>query len=91
MSLQRFKLHVANSVVNAQNASLEQMKTDELLDLFELSPTAAAPRGGGSDGALAARGRSTGVKSLLSSIGELWGSEEYDEEYDVDNFLDQLE
>ena len=37
MGLQRFKKHVADSVVNAQNASLDSMNPDQLLDLFDLS------------------------------------------------------
>ena len=43
MGLQRFKKHVADSVVNAQNASLDSMNPDQLLDLFELSPATATP------------------------------------------------
>lgn len=34
MSLQRFKVSVANAVINAENASLKTMNTDQLLDLF---------------------------------------------------------
>lgn len=34
MSLQRFKMSVANAVINADNASLKTMNTDQLLDLF---------------------------------------------------------
>lgn len=34
MSLQRFKISVANAVINADNASLKTMNTDQLLDLF---------------------------------------------------------
>lgn len=34
MSLQRFKLSVANSVINSENASMKTMNTDQLLDLF---------------------------------------------------------
>lgn len=34
MSLQRFKVSVANAVINADNASLKTMNTDQLLDLF---------------------------------------------------------
>ena len=37
MSLQRFKLSVANTVVNAENASLDKMDTGQLLDLFSVS------------------------------------------------------
>ena len=34
MGLQRFKLNVANSVVNQQNAGMESMETEQILDLF---------------------------------------------------------
>ena len=34
MSLQRFKVSVANAVINAENASMKTMNTDQLLDLF---------------------------------------------------------
>jgi hypothetical protein len=36
MGLQRFKLDVANAVVNAENASLSAMDTTQVLDLFSL-------------------------------------------------------
>jgi TATA-binding protein-associated factor len=38
MSLQRFKVSVANAVINAENASLKTMNTDQLLDLFASTP-----------------------------------------------------
>ncbi|KAF3558774.1 hypothetical protein F2Q69_00015321 [Brassica cretica] len=34
MSLQRFKVSVANTVINAENASMKTMNTDQLLDFF---------------------------------------------------------
>ena len=36
MSLQRFKLNIANSVVQSDNSSLNSMSTHQLLDLFSL-------------------------------------------------------
>lgn len=36
MGLQRFKLHIAGSVVNQQNAGLGSMNTGEVLDLFSV-------------------------------------------------------
>lgn len=39
MSLQKFKVTVANAVINAENASLKTMNTDQLLDLFASSST----------------------------------------------------
>jgi TATA-binding protein-associated factor len=38
MSLQRFKVSVANAVINAENSSLKTMNTDQLLDLFTSTP-----------------------------------------------------
>ncbi|KAJ9102250.1 hypothetical protein QFC19_004795 [Naganishia cerealis] len=35
MSLQKFKLNIANTVVNEQNSGLGTMNTDQLLDLFD--------------------------------------------------------
>lgn len=39
MSLQKFKVTVANAVINSENASLKTMNTDQLLDLFASSST----------------------------------------------------
>ena len=39
MSLQRFKVSVANAIINAENASLKTMNTDQLLDLFASAET----------------------------------------------------
>lgn len=39
MSLQRFKLSVANAVINSENASMKTMNTDQLLDLFASAET----------------------------------------------------
>jgi TATA-binding protein-associated factor len=80
MNLQRFKLHVANSVVNQQNAALATMNTEELLDLFHYSPASAAGKAadGGPGGAAAvdraltgedAVGAAEAAASLLSGGG----------------------
>ncbi|KAL2752469.1 hypothetical protein ACRALDRAFT_1044516 [Sodiomyces alcalophilus JCM 7366] len=39
LSLQRFKIDVASTVVNQQNAGLATMDTDQILDLFNLGDT----------------------------------------------------
>lgn len=44
MSLQRFKISVANTVINADNASLNTMDTAQLLDLFTVSGNAGKVR-----------------------------------------------
>jgi hypothetical protein len=44
MSLQRFKVSVANAVINAENSSLKTMNTDQLLDLFTSTPASRKVR-----------------------------------------------
>lgn len=39
MSLQKFKVSIANAIINAENASLKTMNTDQLLDLFTPADT----------------------------------------------------
>ena len=58
MSLQKFKLNIANSVVNADNSSMSAMNLDgnELLDLFTLQTSAGGASGGGSAAAAAEAG-----------------------------------
>ena len=35
-------------------------------------------------------GSGSGAKAVLEQAGELWGSEEYDEEYDLQSFLSRF-
>jgi len=93
MSLQKFKLQTANTVVNAENQSFATMDTSVLLDLFnlaDLSPAAAKekPGVGGVDslGNVAVGG----AKSVLDSLGELWDDSQYNEEFDAEAFVSSL-
>ncbi|XP_052865254.1 TATA-binding protein-associated factor 172 [Anopheles cruzii] len=53
MGLQKFKLQTANTVVSDENASMETMGTDQLLDLFTLADDSSTRLDGGSAGAAA--------------------------------------
>lgn len=96
MSLQKFKVSVANSVINADNASLKTMNTDQLLDLF--TPAENSRKGGlklkNSDGNLnetqKASGSGKGLKAILNGLEELWDQSQYTEEYNLDQFLSKL-
>ena len=39
VSLQKFKLNIANTVISQDNSSLQAMNTSDLLDLFQISGT----------------------------------------------------
>ncbi|KAK7208345.1 hypothetical protein BZA70DRAFT_273502 [Myxozyma melibiosi] len=104
MGLQRFKMNIANTIVNQQNSGLSTMDTDQILDLFDVGD------GGGSNGAAAvdAAGKSgpgtgeedvvdeqgqiirKGDRSAVHGLSELWDEREYEEEYNLDSFIQSL-
>ncbi|OCK95910.1 uncharacterized protein K441DRAFT_657898 [Cenococcum geophilum 1.58] len=97
LSLQRFKIDVASTVVNQQNAGLNTMETDQILDLFNISsessdaPPPPPPQAGDitEEDAVDATGelREKGKKGFLDELGELWDERQYEEEFDLDGFL----
>ncbi|KAK2767521.1 TATA-binding protein-associated factor mot1 [Arachnomyces sp. PD_36] len=99
LNLQRFKIDVASTVVNQQNAGLGTMDTDQLLDLFSLGETAEdaeKPRAAADDGITGNEAnmvdidgevKEKGKKGWLDDLGELWDDRQYEEEYNLDTFL----
>ncbi|KAK3111269.1 TATA-binding protein-associated factor mot1 [Teratosphaeriaceae sp. CCFEE 6253] len=97
LSLQRFKIDVASTVVNQQNAGLGTMETDQILDLFNLGetdPNLALGENGDGDkvdesNAVDAEGnlKEKGKKGILDELSELWDDKQYDEEFNLDGFL----
>ncbi|XP_031406931.1 TATA-binding protein-associated factor BTAF1 [Punica granatum] len=96
MSLQKFKLSIANTVINADNASLKSMNTDQLLDLFALADPSkmGAPVSrrseGKFDGDSKLVGTGKGLKAILGGLEELWDQSQYTEEYNLSQFLAKL-
>ncbi|KAF8783592.1 hypothetical protein HU200_000532 [Digitaria exilis] len=96
MSLQRFKVSVANAVINAENSSLKTMNTDQLLDLFTSTPASrkasVLPRGSSDEQSKDSKKKSggKGLKSILNGLDELWDQSQYADEYDVNQFLAKL-
>ncbi|XP_059051524.1 TATA-binding protein-associated factor 172 [Achroia grisella] len=80
MGLQKFKLLTANTVISSENAALETMGTEQLLDLFQLSNgQSSQPQPGSSTS-----------KSILDTLPDLWDDKQYEEEYDMSNFIKGL-
>jgi TATA-binding protein-associated factor len=96
LNLQRFKIDVASTVVNQQKAGLGTLDTSEILDLFSLGETADAPSGNGvEEGAgavdeVTGEVREKGKKGFLDDLGELWDESQYDNEYNLDDFLSKM-
>lgn len=99
LSLQRFKIDVASTVVNQQNAGLSTMDTDQILDLFSLGDSGPSlisdkPRnemeGREEDMVDIETGdvlRQPGKKAWLDDLGELWDSKQYEESFDLEDFM----
>jgi TATA-binding protein-associated factor len=98
LNLQRFKIDVASTVVNQQNAGLGTMETDQILDLFNLGETdpnlAISDKPEGANGidesnAVDAEGnlKEKGKKGILDELSELWDDKQYEEEFNLDGFL----
>ena len=99
MSLQRFKIDVASTVVNQQNAGLGTMETDQILDLFNLGETAdgKADQGGTTAGNeedmvdIEGNVREKGKKGWLDDLGELSDERQYQEDFNLDTFMQNLQ
>ncbi|KAL8724456.1 MAG: hypothetical protein Q9166_007941 [cf. Caloplaca sp. 2 TL-2023] len=97
LNLQRFKIDVASTVVNQQNAGLSTMETGEILDLFNIGDSSSGgPPTTNSDNAqgkeedmvdVTGELKEKGKKGYLDDLGELWDGRQYEEEYDLDSFL----
>jgi TATA-binding protein-associated factor len=98
LNLQRFKIDVASTVVNQQNAGLSTMDTDQILDLFNVgdaAPNLLADKeknnidGREEDMVDIETGdvRVPGKKAWLDDLGDLWDNKQYEESFDLDDFM----
>lgn len=86
--LQKFKLTIANTVITQDNSSLQTMGTDQLLDLFTLGDKKKGESAASTakDGALK---RET-MRTILENLGDLWDEKQYENEFNLDNFMKSL-
>ncbi|GAA6004805.1 DNA-binding ATPase [Rhodotorula paludigena] len=70
MGLQRFKLNIASSIVSQQNSDLGSLGTDQILDLFQVSDTAAPAAAPAGD-------KPMSQKAILDSLDDIPNEDEY--------------
>lgn len=87
MGLQRFKLNIANSIVNEENVGLKSMLGDseQMLDLFSISEPKAAKDGGKKDG-----DKRMSQKEILDGMDAWEKEQEAEEQYETTDFLSKL-
>lgn len=94
MGLQKFKMNIASTIVNQQNAGLASMDTNQLLDLFEVDESAsklAEPDADKPDIPEDVTGGLTGkAADAVGELGTLWDESQYEDEYNLDNFIKTL-
>lgn len=83
MGLQKFKTTIANTVISAENSSMQTMKVDQLFDLFDLDKSMSDQS---DDKEKECKSRA----SVLEILPELWEQQQYDSEYDLTNFIASL-
>lgn len=88
MSLQKFKILTANTVVSADNASLQTMGTSQIFDLFNGGNSKASNSGTAATAAGGSGGMS--MNTIIENLPELWSEHQYEEEYDMGNFVQAL-
>lgn len=100
--LQKFKLNIANTIINQQNSGIQSMGTDQILDLFQITGD-EGPDGkkkklkgkdsggtGGGDDSGAGGDQKMSTKNVLESLEGLWDEKQYEEEYNLDSFISSL-
>ncbi|XP_016952601.1 TATA-binding protein-associated factor 172 [Drosophila biarmipes] len=87
MGLQKFKILTANTVVSAENASLQTMGTSQIFDLFNGGKDQGAVAG---SAATAAGSGGMSMNTIIENLPELWSEHQYEEEYDLGNFVQAL-
>ena len=80
---------IANTVISQENASLQSMGTDQLLDLFSLDEKKKGESIAGSSREETLN-KKENMQSVIESLGELWDESQYEKEYNLDNFMHSL-
>jgi len=84
MGLQKFKLNVANTVVSQDNRALSSMGTSQVLGLFDVGVKNKKEK-------KVKNSSSKGFKSMVNGLNELWEESQYEDQYNLDNFIKSMQ
>lgn len=92
MGLQKFKMNIASTIINQQNSGLASMGTDQIFDLFSMDEAPEIRNGGDEvdEEQTAADQQVSAVPKAVGELEELWGDQQYVDEYNLDNFIQNL-
>ncbi|KAJ3402488.1 hypothetical protein CcCBS67573_g02282 [Chytriomyces confervae] len=84
MGLQKFKLNIASSIINQDNAGIESMDTTQILDLFNIG-------GDGKANEAPDPNKKASAKEVMEGLGALWDESQYDSLADMGEFMKGLQ
>lgn len=87
MGIQKFKTHIANTVVNRDNSSLQSMNTEQLVNLFRIDASEEEDGASSKKNASSTAGAGKGMKAALAGLDDLWEEQQYEDEFNVGTFL----
>lgn len=92
MGLQKFKMNIALTIVNQQNAGLSSMDTNQILDLFDADDVPAKSNGDENKGKDIQDELTGGLvpTDAVGELGQLWDEQQYEDEYNLDTFIKTL-
>lgn len=93
MSLQRFKLGIANSVVNIENSSLSSMGTEQLITMFNKEDNLKQANNNNnktSADKINHPALSNSLQRILDNISEIWDENQYETEFNISNFISSI-
>ncbi|KAJ3128607.1 btaf1 RNA polymerase II, B-TFIID transcription factor-associated, 170kDa [Physocladia obscura] len=85
MGLQKFKLNIASSIINADNAGIESMDTKQILDLFLLGGEGKVTTTDSED-----PNKKATTKEILEGLGALWDEKQYEDMTNMSEFMNGL-
>ncbi|KAI8620249.1 hypothetical protein BC830DRAFT_1100132 [Chytriomyces sp. MP71] len=85
MGLQKFKLNIASSIINQDNAGIESMDTSQILDLFQVGGDKPASTES------ADPNKKVTLKEAMEGLGALWDESQYESMQDMGDFMKGLQ
>jgi TATA-binding protein-associated factor len=82
--LQKFKLNIANTVITQENSSFASMDTSHVLDLFTVENKKDKKA------ANKPAANKASMSDVLENLGDLWEEDQYEQEYDLNSFMNKL-
>ncbi|KAJ5070905.1 b-tfiid tata-box-binding protein-associated factor 1 [Anaeramoeba ignava] len=86
MGLQNFKLSIANSVINKDNSSLQNVDSLQFFNLFSFGNSNLNFLSKNNT----QKSNNNNNNNSLAHLSELWNENEYQDEFDLSNFLDKF-